>query len=589
MMLKFFIQGLWGERKAFFFYDLFECTLCMGFLRMVPLFNPIYSAFKSFRSQITDPIDSLIMQCQSFLKCLPRPISQLAGYPIAFCLLLTYLVNGFREFAIIKEDTEDFLFYHLVLAGFVASAYILTYFISPGYFDRPEDKEEFQRAIQTKAELKNNDKIFCMPCQTPKVARSFHCQICHKCTAKTEYHSTVFNKCIGAGNHPYYYLFILGMSILFGLQFIFLSSNRTLQGKKVSVIPLLLNLRIFVYYALLTGQHTVNIISNLSYKEIGDARRLPYLWKNLQGEYFNPFDKGVCGNLREFILVISTNKSIPLSQQELKQYQQVSEEEKSVIINKQDQTNYDSDDDQEEEKKNDNEERDEFEDIGKDKPIPEKYINWRTKKFYTVVDIPNSPLREMAIAEMKKKFRLAKKRSLGDNQFQAQQMLRMNEQRMMRGEITQEELERQKNEIVQKLKKEREEYMLKQMVIQKKEFEKNPQMASQAKLQMEMGMTNARLAMINNPQRAEDIKADLQLAEKNYVYLFGQEALDQFTTSLVDADKNQQYIQQQYVNQQQQQQQQQNQVQQQEVKQVPKHIYQPEQTNLMQPNFNINH
>ncbi|KAL4511977.1 hypothetical protein ABPG72_012822 [Tetrahymena utriculariae] len=588
MMLKFFIQGLWGERKAFFFYDLFECTLCIGFIRMIPLFNPIYSAFKSFRGQITEPIDSLIMQCQHFLKCLPRPIAQLAGYPIAFCLLVSYLASGFRDFVMIKEDTEDFLFSHLILVGFVASTYILTYFVSPGYFDRKEDKEEFQRAIQTKAELKNNDKIFCMLCETPKVARSFHCQICQKCTAKTEYHSSVFNKCIGAGNHPYYYLFILGMSILFGVQFIFLSSNRTLQGKKVSIISLLLNLRIFVYYALLTGQHTANIISNLSYKEIGDARRLPYLWKNLQGGYFNPFDKGVCGNLREFLLVISTNKSIPLSQQELNQYQQVSEEEKSVIISRQDQKNNDSDEDQEEEKKNDNEEKDEFEDIGKDKPVPEKYINWLTKKFYTVVDIPNSPLREMAIAEMKKKFRLAKQKSLGDNQFQAQQMLRMNEQRMMRGEITQEELERQKNEIVQKLRKEREEYMLKQMAIQKKEFESNPQRAQQAKLQMEMGMTNARLAMINSPQRAEDIKADLQLAEKNYVFLFGQEALDLFTSNLFDAAKMQQQIQQEYLNAQQQVQQQQTQAQQQEIKQVPKHVYKPEQTNALQANYNMN-
>ena len=54
-------------------------------------------------------------------------------------------------------------------------------------------------------------------------------------------------------------------------------------------------------------------MSNLTFKEIYDARKLPYLWKSLDCQFFNPFDKGAIGNLRELFLVISKSKSIPLS------------------------------------------------------------------------------------------------------------------------------------------------------------------------------------------------------------------------------------------------------------------------------------
>lgn len=68
----------------------------------------------------------------------------------------------------------------------------------------------------------------------------------------------------------------------------------------------------------------------------------------------------------------------------------------------------DSDDDEEEEKKNDDDHQDEFDEIGKEKPTPDKYINWLSKKFYTIIDIHNSPIREVAIMEMRKKLRKEK-------------------------------------------------------------------------------------------------------------------------------------------------------------------------------------
>ena len=90
-----------------------------------------------------------------------------------------------------------------------------------------------------------------------------------------------------------------------------------------------------------------------------NCRRLNYLWKNKHGEFFNPFDKGPFHNVRESLesLLPQTTSNPPAD----------IEQNPDLPINN-----------------------------------PEAILNWRKMKIFTVLDIPNSPLREVLLEEMRK-------------------------------------------------------------------------------------------------------------------------------------------------------------------------------------------
>lgn len=126
------------------------------------------------------------------------------------------------------------------------------------------------------------------------------------------------------------------------------------------------------------------IFYNVTTYELQNFRRLNYLWKNKHGEFFNPFDKGPLQNFREAIESI-----MPL--------QPPSQNNKN---------------------NNDIEQNQDY-------PInhPESILNWRRAKFFTVMDIPNSPLKDVLIEELKKAQNFEKERNLNfiqkENPFSA--------------------------------------------------------------------------------------------------------------------------------------------------------------------------
>jgi len=57
----------------------------------------------------------------------------------------------------------------------------------------------------------------CNVCNTPKPARSKHCDWCNACVVKWEQHCGLVNRCIGLGNHNFYvnFLFVHSSSCLY--------------------------------------------------------------------------------------------------------------------------------------------------------------------------------------------------------------------------------------------------------------------------------------------------------------------------------------------------------------------------------------
>lgn len=92
------------------------------------------------------------------------------------------------------------------------------------------------------------------------------------------------------------------------------------------------------------------------------------------------------------------------------------------------------------------------------------YVNWATKKLYTIIDVAASPLREEAIKETKEQLRHFKLQHMGNNDHLLHQQIRHEESLAESSGITAAELEKRKQELVTKIQQERQDYIAKQLL-----------------------------------------------------------------------------------------------------------------------------
>jgi hypothetical protein len=188
---------------------------------------------------------------------------------------------------------------------------------------------------EKRPELKVNQ---CDICNMTKVMRSFHCIYCNKCISRFEIHSNLFNTCIGSQNYLLYlftlltanfYLFFSVFLFIFHIINTYINNNRNKEGNTKNTtntnivisndydfklhlaimhfwffFMLIITIKIFFY-----TKKTFKLASkNLTKGESLNIMRTSYLWKNMRKEYFNPFNKGLFGNLKEYYFSLKNNK-----------------------------------------------------------------------------------------------------------------------------------------------------------------------------------------------------------------------------------------------------------------------------------------
>uniref|UniRef100_A0A8C3P6L3 Palmitoyltransferase n=1 Tax=Chrysemys picta bellii TaxID=8478 RepID=A0A8C3P6L3_CHRPI len=88
-----------------------------------------------------------------------------------------------------------------------------TWRTDPGYIKVSE--EERRKSIVTLAEAGHLDfRTFCTSCLVKKPLRSMHCIACNSCTARYDQHCLWTGQCIGVGNHYYFILFLLFLTMV---------------------------------------------------------------------------------------------------------------------------------------------------------------------------------------------------------------------------------------------------------------------------------------------------------------------------------------------------------------------------------------
>jgi hypothetical protein len=179
------------------------------------------------------------------------------------------------------------------------------------YINRKEDLENYITE-QRKDLLKN----VCTACKIVKCMRSQHCELCNKCVSKFELHSFWLNICIGSQNCLFYILILahLNFFLFFTMSFLFLQifikifcDNSLIydlsgNGEFVFHFWLLISFYMEVKLAYYTFEILKCVLKNITIYEHYNWKRTAYLWRSLQKEFFNPFDKGTIGNIRELVI-----------------------------------------------------------------------------------------------------------------------------------------------------------------------------------------------------------------------------------------------------------------------------------------------
>ena len=214
------------------------------------------------------------------------------------------------EYAMNLNFVKTFL-YFLFLFFLGVNILFLT-FLKFGNFSQMKIKryEELENFVLTKTKESSNN--LCHTCNVVRCTRSFHCNYCNQCITKFSLHSNWFNTCIGSQN-----LLIYSIELIFlNLFFIFCNLNYSFQiffiGRECEqlfdfkrnlfflhfwfCLSSFLEFKLFWYTK---GFLMRNLFSNVTEYEYGNHMRLPYLWKNSQKEFFNPFDRGCWNNFKE--------------------------------------------------------------------------------------------------------------------------------------------------------------------------------------------------------------------------------------------------------------------------------------------------
>ncbi|XP_064637705.1 putative ZDHHC-type palmitoyltransferase 5 [Lineus longissimus] len=176
--------------------------------------------------------------------------------------------------------------------------------VDPGFL--PRNIPEYDLAIRQVAHFdewkqgKNPLSRLCHTCRTIRPIRAKHCKICNRCVKLMDHHCPYIYNCVGYNNRISFSIFIVCFTIAFYLVLLFCHQVLTIGGWDWAVITGTCEAVFASVVGTVVSYYTiVNALGNLTTNERINRKRYNYL-KDAQGKFFNPFDRGIKSNLKEF-------------------------------------------------------------------------------------------------------------------------------------------------------------------------------------------------------------------------------------------------------------------------------------------------
>ena len=167
---------------------------------------------------------------------------------------------------------------------------------------------------------------FCKICQIHCPVRAGHCNVCGKCVIRRDHHCPWSGVCVGRDNHLYFYLWMVcELSVMLPVT---ASLVRYLVVPKpprewlsdnggTLLVLIFCGFDVLMTSWLVIGQ-TLMILNNMTVWEASRRQQITYL-KDLPLT-MRPFDKGLFGNIAEFVTMAATKKEWELPVADVSQF-----------------------------------------------------------------------------------------------------------------------------------------------------------------------------------------------------------------------------------------------------------------------------
>ncbi|XP_045204068.1 uncharacterized protein LOC123556979 isoform X2 [Mercenaria mercenaria] len=178
----------------------------------------------------------------------------------------------------------------------------------PGYL--PRNIPEYDMAIKQVAhfdEWKQGDNPLsrlCHTCRTVKPLRSKHCKVCNRCVKVFDHHCPYIYNCVGVNNRHWFLGFVVSVlvNIYITDYLCYYLLNEFGWDWVVVVGSCEAGVLTFAVTGL-SGMMTFHACNNITVNERINHKRYGYL-KDGKGQFYNPFNRGVGKNLKEYFHLI---------------------------------------------------------------------------------------------------------------------------------------------------------------------------------------------------------------------------------------------------------------------------------------------
>lgn len=87
--------------------------------------------------------------------------------------------------------------------GLLLVLFMVCWLKDPGYIEKDKQIDFFELLEAF------DPNSLCPECEVIRTPRSRHCTICDKCVLRFDHHCPWINNCVGAGNHAWFFIFIV--------------------------------------------------------------------------------------------------------------------------------------------------------------------------------------------------------------------------------------------------------------------------------------------------------------------------------------------------------------------------------------------
>ncbi|XP_053559612.1 uncharacterized protein LOC128650009 [Bombina bombina] len=234
------------------------------------------------------------------------------GYPAYFYKIVPVSYYALWELHIL------FLVCNALMWAFFLKASLM----DPGFL--PRDTEEYYYTVKQAIHFndwkngKNPLNRLCHTCHLVKPLRSKHCRVTNRCVSHFDHYCPYVYNDVGLYNRAYFFGFVVSMCMCCIIGCYLCWDWLQIEGLSFIIGAGLLFLAIIaIVSSLMTASCIIMAAVNLTTNEKVNMKKYAYL-KDSNGKFSNPFNRGLCKNVLEYVHIIPPLSDYQIRKKEMK-------------------------------------------------------------------------------------------------------------------------------------------------------------------------------------------------------------------------------------------------------------------------------